>query len=315
MNSGRNNPTATRLTNKKVLIAGGSILGGSPPTPLASTELFDPATDTFAPSSPTMPIAEEMATATLLGNGQVLIVGSGGTALYDPASNSFVTPPAKGYTQTEAVAVLLPSGKVLFVGGSLGLDGPTAATALYDPVTNTFQLPPATPSMNVARSNAVAVELGNGKVLIAGGVGPQGILASTELYDEATNMFEPPASTVFMNLSRWDAGIATLPNGKVLIIGGFQTPDISPLASCELYDPATNTFAPATTTPVMNAQRANLTATVLANGLILVQGNNGTASLRSVELYDPAMNVFTLGPNMSQGQGVVPWPTTATLQK
>src|SRR5260370_39109478 len=59
--------------------------GGNGNTALSSTELYDPATNTFAASAstPVMNTAHEFATATLLHNGKVLIAGDGfSTNLY-----------------------------------------------------------------------------------------------------------------------------------------------------------------------------------------------------------------------------------------
>jgi hypothetical protein len=77
MNVARDGATATLLPNGKVLIAGGS--GFTLPfpilTPLNSVELYDPVTNSFAASTPSMNAARSGATATLLPNGKVLIAG------------------------------------------------------------------------------------------------------------------------------------------------------------------------------------------------------------------------------------------------
>lgn len=314
MNNSRSGPTATRLINGKILIAGGFIPGPKgAPTPVASTELYDPSTDSFAAMPPTMTSAHDFGTATLLNNGKVLITGNEpSTDLYDPASNSFAAGPSMNEARPSGVAILLSNGKVLIVGG--GLLGPDVTTELYDPISNAFAPPNQTPAMNVATSGPAVMDLGNGKVLIAGGVGNSGPTASTELYDEATNSFEPPASTPVMNQARAFPAIAMLNTGKVLIVGGRNPNSAgSSLASCELYDPASNTFAPANQTPTLNIVRQNLVATVLDNSVVLIEGgpDNQNNPVQQVELYDPIKNVFTLGPNTTLPQEL----NTATLIK
>jgi hypothetical protein len=72
-----------------------------------------------------------------------------------------------------------------------------------------------------------------------------------------------------------------LPNGKVLVAGGFNSS-----ASAELYDPASGTWS---WTGSLNTARYFQTATLLANGTVLVAGGtSGSVMLPSAELYDPA---------------------------
>jgi hypothetical protein len=194
-----------------------------------------------------------------------------------------------------ATATLLPGGKVLMAGGGL-FSGALSSTELYDPVTNRFSI---TARMNVARQLATATLLLNGKVLIAAGfdfmTNPAGssILASTELYDPVTNTFAPPTGTASMNAARFYATATLLPNGKVLIAGGFDVNE-NPLASTELYDPAANTFA---ANPAMRIARGWATATLLPNGKVLIAGGYFPSggifmTATSTELYDPVTNTF-----------------------
>jgi len=159
---------------------------------------------------------------------------------------------------------------------------------------NTLAPASDTATMNVAREQAMQAVLPNGKVLIAGGISATGDLTSTELYDPATNTFAPPAGTATMNVARDSASIIVLPNGKVLIAGGFNGTVAQAVASTELYDPATNTFAPAAEIATMNAARYLATATLRPDGKVLVAGGydvNGNA-LASTELFDPTTNSF-----------------------
>ena len=79
-----------------------------------------------------------------------------------------------------------------------------------------------------------------------------------------------------------------LPNGKVLIAGGYNNG--GRLRSAELYDPAIGAFM---STGAMASERCLHTATLLANGKVLIAGGwyiNG--SLSSAELFDPATGTF-----------------------
>ena len=80
-----------------------------------------------------------------------------------------------------------------------------------------------------------------------------------------------------------------LPNGKVLVAGGFAS--IRLLASAELYDPASGTW---TATGSLATARDCHTATLLPNGKVLVAGGyDASGYLASAELYDPATGTWT----------------------
>ena len=81
MASARANHTATLLSYGSVLITGGS--DGT--TSLSSTEIYDPATNTFSPG-PAMSVARALHTATLLPDGNVFIAGGVNQASSSPAS-------------------------------------------------------------------------------------------------------------------------------------------------------------------------------------------------------------------------------------
>src|SRR5215211_4320807 len=84
-------------------------------------------------------------------------------------------------------ATLLPSGKVLVMGG-YGSSGVIAVPELYDPSANTWTGTGGLSSAS-ARFLHTATLLGNGKALIAGGNTSGGSLATntTRLYDPTTN--------------------------------------------------------------------------------------------------------------------------------
>jgi hypothetical protein len=100
-----------------------------------------------------------------------------------------------------------------------------------------------------------------------------------------------------------------LPEGRVLIAGGYD-PDLSNatgslgvFAAAEIYDPKTGSFSP---TGSMTTARAGHTATLLADGRVLVAGGD---SLATAEIYDPKTGSF--GPTGSMANARV--GHTATL--
>ena len=145
-----------------------------------------------------------------------------------------------------------------------------------------------TGSMLVARTLHTATLLKNGKVLIAGGYGVKGALASAELYDPQSGTFTATGS---LDDARWLHTATMLPDGRVLITGGYGFSARS-LASAEVYDPATGRFA---RIPDMRQPRALHTATLLPNGQVLIIGGvDGRHQLALMERFDPQRNAFTL---------------------
>ncbi len=240
-------------------------------------------------------------TATLLGNGKVLVTGgdnSGALAsseLYDPATGTFSATGSLSTARSYHTATLLGNGKVLITGG-YNSGSPLASTELYDSATGTFS---ATGSMATARGFHTATLLGNGKVLVTGGLSPV-TLASSELYDPATGTFSATGS---LTTARYAHTATLLSNGKVLITGG----DNGRLSSSELYDPATGTFS---ATGSLVTGRAYHMAALLGNGKVLITGGYGSSGgLASSELYDPVTSTFSATGSMATARSI----HTATL--
>jgi hypothetical protein len=195
----RSGHSATLLTvgalASQVLIAGGTDEGGSDS---ATAELYDPATGTFTATT-SMTVPRSGHTATALGaqdldqNGEVLMVGAdGSTDLFDPGTQKFtavgsVAPPlAVGITSH--TATLRNDGTVLVAGGyaqvrtyrryglpwhfycfpGATLPRSTGRSALFAPESDGFT--PTTNYLNTARDGHTATVLGDGSVLIVGGV-------------------------------------------------------------------------------------------------------------------------------------------------
>jgi hypothetical protein len=148
--------------------------------------------------------------------------------------------------------------------------------------------------MTTKRMSHVAVLLGNGLVLIAGGFGNTATLASAELYDPATGLFTATGS---MAHARSHPSATLLGSGKVLLAGGWA--GTAPLDSAELYDPASGTFS---LVGSMHSPRSGHTATLLSDGRVLVVGGQGLGAPASAEIYDPATNLFTVTGSLATGR-------------
>ncbi len=105
-------------------------------------------------------------------------------------------------------------------------------------------------------------------------------------------------STGNMNIARNNHRATLLPNGKVLVTGGYNNSG-GYLKSAELYDPNSNTWSDIDATDMITARDYHV-ATLLPNGKVLVAGGyNNSGSLSSAELYDPGANSWSGAGNMN----------------
>ena len=88
-------------------------------------------------------------------------------------------------------------------------------------------------------------------------------------------------------------------------MGGALTSTTDPVATAEVYDPATGIF---TMTGAMTTAREQHTATLLADGRVLIIGGTtfiGTGDLHpttTVEVYDPSTGSFSVTGSMAEAR-------------
>ena len=240
--------------------------------------------------------------STLLPDGKVFVTGGldsyenalASAEIYDPATGRFTDAGTMNSKRAGHSATLLPNGSVLIAGGAYSKnDWETLSSAeIYDPATGRFT---QTASLKTARMGHEATLLSDGRVLITGGTSANRdarLVASAEIYDSTTDAFTEAGT---MSEARVDHTATLLPNGKVLVTGGYGIKDSSSglTSSAELYDPATNSFSPVAS---MNFHRYKHSAVLLNDGNVLIAG--GIASYpdkpryTTAELFDSATNSF-----------------------
>jgi Putative Ig domain/Galactose oxidase, central domain len=321
-------PAGLAFNNSSATLSGTPTQTGSFPITVTATDQFKqdstPANLTIVVTlhgfvaTGSMATARRFHTATLLGNGKVLVAGgedAGATAfasaeLYDPSTGTFS--PTTGPMTIARVghtATLLSSGKVLITGGtSDATEAAVASAELYDPAADTFTA--TTGSMSSARVSHTATQLSDGRVLVAGGDaiffnGVQNTsiksLASAEIFDPNTGTF---AATGNMTAARESHTATLLNDGRVLVAGGCDgavgntAPAATAYSSSELFDPSTGHF---TAAGMMTTTRVFQTANLLTSGAVLVAGglsNNGTKA--SADLFNPTGGNFAATGTMAE---------------
>ncbi|AJF70242.1 hypothetical protein SVTN_37460 [Streptomyces vietnamensis] len=304
---------AVLLGDGRVLLAGGE---DGRRTPTDATALYDPGAGTWTAAAP-MWTPRRLHTVTPLADGRVLAVGGIGHAPDGPAeglATAEVHDPATGrWTPTGALrqarfshsATRLPDGRVLVAGGATARPGPTPYTLrtaeLYDPVTGQWTL--ARP-MTDARFGHPAVLLGDGRVLLVGGVlavgrGRYGALGYCETYDPATGLWAPTGTLAG---ARKGHQATLLPDGTVLVTGGdmrgFRPDDwaFDPYSQwvTERFDPGSGTWSTDTDMPW---GRSHHRAVPLPSGQVLVIGGTDDISLavgyQNAMVYDPVARTWS----------------------
>ncbi len=314
MQSPRAVHTATLLPTGRVLVTGGEDgqLDGS--SVLASAELYDPAMGRWTATG-SMAESRYNHTATLLSDGSVLVTGGQdesvagealrSTEIYDPRTAQWTLAASMATARTGHTATLLADGRVLVTGGNTkSAAGPTAADAeTFDPRASQ---PTALSDASKPRAQFTATLLPGGMVLVAGGIyAPPARLArsSAELYNPRSTTWTLTGS---MGVARASQTATLLPDGRVLVVGGFNTTGI--LASAEIYDPRTGLW---TATGQLHVARAYHTSTLLPDGSVLVVGGLGQtgSALSSAEVYSPRTGTWKLTGSMRAGRA----SQTATL--
>ena len=135
-----------------------------------------------------------------------------------------------------------------------------------------------------ARSDHGAAALKDGRVLVTGGNFGTLPLASTEIYDVATDRWTPAAP---LPEPRIRFSIATLPDGRVLVAGGLSKRGL-PLATSVIYDPSRDAWDAG---PEMTFARVQQAMVVLSSGDVLLIGGQ-LAAANTAERYDARRGLF-----------------------
>jgi hypothetical protein len=202
-------------------------------------------------------------------------------------------------------ATVLPSGRVLIVGGEDENSAVRNTAELVDVGTGQsleLQLPERV-------THHTATLLKTGQVLISGGGDDQGSFYPSTHVTGHCWLFDPDAltftATGALNTPRSHHTATLLNDGRVLVAGGgdgtlktgagFATAT----ASAEVYDPSAQTW---TSAGAMSVGRVFHTASLMPNGHVLIAAgvNELAVDFTSVDDFDPVSLTFSPGPPLSQ---------------
>ncbi len=260
MNRHRAANTASLLPSGQVLICGGTKGNGNNEladvadllgTSLNSTEIFDPATNSWS-SGPNLAEPKAGHGAIALQNGLILISGgityttifginfpdfSSQASTFDPATGSFSN---AGNIRTKRALfahALLPNGKVAFfggVGGDILNFGPIKNADVFNPATNSAS---GIAPLPADRGFLQALSLDTGQIMVLGGASgdltdpiPE---ADVWVWDSVTNSY---ATASPMTVRRGGNIAEYMEDGTIYVAGG-ESNSGSAIATAESYSP------------------------------------------------------------------------------
>jgi hypothetical protein len=213
-------PGAPALYPRMMLLPDGRIIHAGPEP---ETWIFDPNAPTTSPNwtylnstlntqyrsygsvvlLPLLPQTNYQPVLMTMGGMGDTVTATNTTELLDmsQANPMWVAGPAMSQPRVEMNAVLLPTGKVLTIGGSADDENPNTASTnadLYDPLTNTFTA--LKPNKNAHLYHSTGVLLPDGSVVLSGGNPQQGT------FEPSIEIYQP---SYFFNA---DGSLATRPS-------------------------------------------------------------------------------------------------------
>ncbi|MFS4460459.1 leucine-rich repeat domain-containing protein [Bdellovibrio sp. HCB2-146] len=256
-----------------------------------------------------------------IGNDQVLVTGgysSDGITLYKSSTEIRRRDGCSPlnfnmlYGRADHQMTVLANGKILITGGH------TDSAEVLDPVAR--KSVPVNNRMQSVRSQHTATLLNDGRVLIVGGytdisssaVRTKNISAAVDIYNPNTNSFESFPSLM---LPRAEHTATALPDGRVLIVGGFAGQRMTDII--EVLDPHSRTLT--SFEEPLQVGRSSHTATLLADGRILIAGGYkwekrteggelrlALAPVGALEIIDPLEESSnSVAENLSEARGAI----------
>lgn len=241
--------------------------------------------------------------------------------LFDPANEQWSPVAAMNIARRNFASVLTPAGKVLAIGGSDASDNPLTSVERYDPDTNTWTV---LGNLGEARQDIDAIVIQDSIILVVGHEpwSFESSVNDTNwtLHEFQSVPWRFPESPALIELNdgrvlcvgeqagaypNWAfifdslnvdttsnpladdhprAGLALLPDGKVLVAGGTAS------GVSEIFDPATNTFS---SSGSLNTSHLGCPLMRLSDGRVAIFNVGNTFQDIILEIYNPANGQWT----------------------
>jgi hypothetical protein len=322
------------LGDGQLLVAGGHHHGGASiddGVGIPDANTYNSFTNTWT-ALPMMNDGRWYPTVTTLGNGQLLVIS--GTMdefftrnllpqVWRPATAQWrnLTGAANQAENEAAHGVDLYPRMLLAPDGRVFKAGPDQDTWFLN-TAGTGQWSPGPSSNFGLRGYGTAVMYEPGKILIVGGGDFDGVGPDPTPTAEVIDLNAPNPSwqnVDSMQFARRHLNATVLPDGTVLVTGGFGAPgfnnEANPVMQAELWDPVSETW---TTLPAMQVRRGyHSTALLLPDGRVLVagggQGANATGNHNNAELYSPAYLFKGARPRIDAAPTAIAYGQTFTV--
>lgn len=246
----------------------------------------------------------------VLDDGRVLLIGgcvrdgceagpnSATVDIFDPGSRTITEAGRLIGIRVSAKAARLPDGRVLIVGGWEAGEA-SADAEIFDPATGRSR---SAGTLSTTRGDVSVATLADGRILIVGGFDGRRRLAGADIFDPATDTFTAAGP---LNEARSATESVLLSDGRVLVVGGTvgRPGATAPLASAEIFDPATGRFTP---TGSMGEARHKHAALRLMDGRVLVIAGSDEGDRdgkkQTLEIFDPVRGEFAPAGTLRQAR-------------
>ena len=277
----------TLLPDGRVLVVGGHI---SDDHGLPDANIFDPVGNTWT-RLPDMLVGRWYPTATVLANGEVLVLGG-----RDENGDYAKTPEiwtGNGWRRLTGNGVVraMPYYPRMFVApnGKTFFSGEWASSRYFDQTGSGSWAPAITRAFNAARDYGSAVMYQPGKIIYIGGGKPP--TNTAEIID--LNRSSPSWSlTGSMAFARRHMNATLLPDGQIFVTGGTSADGFNNASgavhTAEMWNPATGQWRTLSANAVDRMYHS--TSLLLPDGRVLVAGSGEGGSgvdQRTYELYSP----------------------------